>query len=630
MATLDELVVRIKADASQLEREMKRVGMVTDRETKKMSKGFSDLQKAISVAVVIASTRKVIQYGDAWTQVQSKLKLVTNSTSDLTNITEKLYQVSQETRTGLEATVTLYQRVAFAASRLGKSQEEVLLFTEQLSKQLVIAGLSSSEASSAILQLTQAINKGVLNGDEFRTVLETMPTLLEAIEVRTGKTRGELIQMAQDGQLTADLIVDSVNEMADTTDERFKEMPLTVDAALVKLENAFQKSIGQNSAIAGMIETLALSLEGIGAILDRITMKLGGIQGMSMDQLYAESAINKNDIRKTQGRLEELRSGPAIIYDEFWGLNTRGNAVKDKEAVLKRQIENQRQIEERLKIFQGQQWGMDNYGPDLPFDRRPKAAGTPGINPSGRRTASTRTQSAAEREVNRVLQERERLIERNRTAHEIMVDESINANEVLGDDIEQRNRELQRVWTEYTGTMETVTDDTADAFDELSVSIRDSLANAFEDAIFEADSFGDSITSILDGIARQIARAGFIDPLSSGIGDFIKGQLDGGGGIGGFLDDLLPSFDVGAWNLPNDMIAKVHKGEMIIPASEAIAIRNGGMGGTTVVHNWNIQSGVTRQELLSIIPGIEANATAKTLAAVERGGRAAQIVGRRN
>ena len=147
----------------------------------------------------------------------------------------------------------------------------------------------------------------------------------------------------------------------------------------------------------------------------------------------------------------------------------------------------------------------------------------------------------------------------------------MQANELFANDHEQRNRELQRVWTEYAGSMETVTDDTADAFEELSVSIRDSLANAFEDAIFEADNFGDSITSILDGIARQIARAGFIDPLASGIGDFIKSQTSGFD-----LGSVLPSFDVGAWNLPNDMIAKVHKGEMIIPASEANAIRNGG------------------------------------------------------
>lgn len=44
----------------------------------------------------------------------------------------------------------------------------------------------------------------------------------------------------------------------------------------------------------------------------------------------------------------------------------------------------------------------------------------------------------------------------------------------------------------------------------------------------------------------------------------------------------LPSFAVGAWNLPSDMIAKVHKGEMIVPAGPADALRNGGGGSVTI------------------------------------------------
>ena len=509
MATLDELVVRIKADASQLEREMKRVGMVTDRETKKVSRGFTDLQKTISAFAIVAAGRKVIQYGDAWTRVESKLRLVSGETGDLAKTTEQLFAIAQETRSGLDATATLYQRVALAADRLGKSQEEVLMFTEQLSKQMVVAGMASSESASAILQLTQAINKGTLNGDEFRTVMETMPLLLESIEKQTGKTRGEIIQMAQDGELTADLLIDSVNAMADVTDARFSEIPLTVDAALQKLENSFQKSIGENSVIAAYIQNLAYGLEGIGQIITDL--------GQGFDYLT-------NEISGQNAYIQKAAAG--------------------------------------------------GFATEILPPARPKTTTPPVFTPRTRspsRGGSSRAESAAEREINRVLQERERIIERNRTAYEIFIDESMQANELFANDHEQRNRELQRVWTEYAGSMETVTDDTADAFEELSVSIRDSLANAFEDAIFEADNFGDSITSILDGIARQIARAGFIDPLASGIGDFIKSQTSGFD-----LGSVLPSFDVGAWNLPNDMIAKVHKGEMIIPASEANAIRNGG------------------------------------------------------
>ena len=49
----------------------------------------------------------------------------------------------------------------------------------------------------------------------------------------------------------------------------------------------------------------------------------------------------------------------------------------------------------------------------------------------------------------------------------------------------------------------------------------------------------------------------------------------------------LPSFDAGAWSLPADMVAQVHRGEMIVPAAPAQAMRDAagrGGGGATVNH----------------------------------------------
>jgi hypothetical protein len=50
------------------------------------------------------------------------------------------------------------------------------------------------------------------------------------------------------------------------------------------------------------------------------------------------------------------------------------------------------------------------------------------------------------------------------------------------------------------------------------------------------------------------------------------------------FDSLIPSFDVGAWDLPSDMVAKVHQGESVIPASIAGPMRdffNGGGSGSS-------------------------------------------------
>ena len=72
------------------------------------------------------------------------------------------------------------------------------------------SGLAGEEAAGAFFQLSQALGKGKLNGDEFVIVAERMPQLLDAIAQTTGKSRGELTQMAQDGKITSQVLYDAL------------------------------------------------------------------------------------------------------------------------------------------------------------------------------------------------------------------------------------------------------------------------------------------------------------------------------------------------------------------------------------------------------------------------------------
>jgi tape measure domain-containing protein len=76
------------------------------------------------------------------------------------------------------------------------------------------SGLAGEEAAGAFFQLSQALGKGKLNGDEFVIVAERMPQLLDAIAQTTGKSRGELTQMAQDGKITSEVLYQALSGAA--------------------------------------------------------------------------------------------------------------------------------------------------------------------------------------------------------------------------------------------------------------------------------------------------------------------------------------------------------------------------------------------------------------------------------
>jgi molybdenum-dependent DNA-binding transcriptional regulator ModE len=163
------------------------------------------------------------------------------------------------------------------------------------------------------------------------------------------------------------------------------------------------------------------------------------------------------------------------------------------------------------------------------------------------------------------------------------------------------------------------------ATEELSNTLKSKLSGSLTDAIFDAENAGDAFLRLGDSIARSIFERAVAQPLSNGIVDAI-----GGSGIGSFFSDLLPSFDVGSYNVPNDMMANIHKGEMIVPAKQAEQIRQGGTGGVTVVQNLSFNDsvrGAARDEIMRAAPAIAAAAKDSIFQAIQQGGSASKIVG---
>ncbi len=61
-----------------------------------------------------------------------------------------------------------------------------------MNKSFVVGGASIEEQKSAMLQLTQAMASGKLQGDELRSLAETSPALIQAIANKLGVSRGEV------------------------------------------------------------------------------------------------------------------------------------------------------------------------------------------------------------------------------------------------------------------------------------------------------------------------------------------------------------------------------------------------------------------------------------------------------
>ncbi|MCT8761813.1 tape measure protein, partial [Glaesserella parasuis] len=109
----------------------------------------------------------------------------------------------------------------------------------------------------ALFQLSQALGSGQLQGDEFKTIAESAPIILDVLAEYMGKSRAEVKKLASEGQLTSKLIFDAFNGSTEKINQKFEQMPISFGGAMQQMENAFMKFVDEQNRTLGITENLA-------------------------------------------------------------------------------------------------------------------------------------------------------------------------------------------------------------------------------------------------------------------------------------------------------------------------------------------------------------------------------------
>lgn len=229
---------------------------------------------AAALVGVGLSAQAILSSADAYTVLQNKLQNVSDSAKQVDEITNRLFETANRTRTPVQETAQAFTRFDMALKNLGKSQDDSLRLTETVNKMLVVSGATANEAGSALLQLSQAFNKGKLDGDEFRSVMELMPNAADAIAKRLGVTRGELLKLAPEGKITAKVMFDAFTAAAAGIDAKFAKTVPTLSQAMTVLKNSatqtfgeINKSLGITAGISKAIIFLSENMKALAVIL---------------------------------------------------------------------------------------------------------------------------------------------------------------------------------------------------------------------------------------------------------------------------------------------------------------------------------------------------------------------------
>lgn len=244
------------------------------------------------------SAQKIVQLSDQYRGLEGRLSIVIDSNREMAKVQDELYQIALRTRQPLEGVYNLYTRIAQSLPESQRAQFNLLEITENFNKALAITGEGSAQASSAVLQFTQAVASGFkASGQEINALLDSAPRVAKAIQQSFGDGTKSLKTLNEEGALSIEGVLRALENLSgqgQLISEEFERTELTVGQALTNLGTAFTEFIGTNEAVnavtgemATWINEAALAFEDFGEAVNRghralkefLRLQGGGIEG---------------------------------------------------------------------------------------------------------------------------------------------------------------------------------------------------------------------------------------------------------------------------------------------------------------------------------------------------------------
>lgn len=232
---------------------------------------------AMAALGVGLGVNELAEAADSYAMLSAKIQQSTKDSGNFEQAMSGVHQIALQTNSTLDNTGALFTRLNTVAKDMGKSQQFALDMTSTVTKAIQLGGSSTQEAEAAVQQFIQAMQGGVLRGEEFNSIMEGGYGLAEALAKGLGKTTGELRKMAENGELSAERVLAALEKQKAGVDAQYAEMPTTISNALQKIATSWQILIGEMDQANGASATVAQWLSVLADNLNIVEVLLSDI-----------------------------------------------------------------------------------------------------------------------------------------------------------------------------------------------------------------------------------------------------------------------------------------------------------------------------------------------------------------
>lgn len=306
-------------------------------ETRQFDGSLGALKRTVGGLVAAVGGLQLAQYfvkaADEMTILQSRLKLVTSSSTELAYVQERLFAIAQAGRVNFSELGSTYAQITRAADELGISQDRMLGVTETISQTMAISGGSAQAMNAALMQLSQGLASGTLRGEELNSVMEQTPRLAQALADGLGVPRGQLRALAEDGKLTSEAVIVALERAASSVRTEFGQVATTIRGAITVAKNSGTLFVAQMDRATGSSSTLAGAILTVSSVLDTMRDNIAAVNRESdgAANRFDAFSVAANGLRVVLETIVVLGANVAFVLrqtaKEVDGLAAQGKAL---------------------------------------------------------------------------------------------------------------------------------------------------------------------------------------------------------------------------------------------------------------------------------------------------------------
>ncbi|WHA40581.1 tape measure protein [Agrobacterium larrymoorei] len=309
---------KIAGATRNAERNFKRIETTSARMQARLSSTYSGIAaNAVKAFALIGGAQGFRQLSDSGTRITNSLKVAGLAGEELEGVYQKLFSAAQKNAAPLETLVQLYGRVSLVQKELGVSSDDIISLSSNVALALRASGQSSQEASGALLQLSQALGGGVVRAEEFNSILEGAPTILQAAAAGIKQAEGSVAKLRNimlEGKLSSKALFDGLNAGAPVLEQKVAGAVLTVDQRLENLRTALTNAVRKFNDSTQAANTFGGAIDNMATFVNSVDM-----DGLAADIQYIIDKLNKganaaNNFGVELGKLTGLANiGQGII-----------------------------------------------------------------------------------------------------------------------------------------------------------------------------------------------------------------------------------------------------------------------------------------------------------------------------